>query len=242
MMRSLFTAVSLIVILHVLLAAGFVAWLDYSGRLNRERIDKVVELFMPTIEEARAAKAEAAEAAAEAEAAASRALRMEAVADGPKPLQQRLADEREAEELALHRYQRMLQERDNLQAQLERMRQQVTREQEKLAQQRAEFEAMVDRQKELREDEDFRQAVELLERVKPDQAKQMLQNLLARGEVEIVVEYLAAMQQRIAAKVLGAFEGPGEIEQATELVERLRVRGIEPMPEDSPLSGGATSS
>jgi len=241
MMRSLFTAVSLIVILHVLMAAGFVAWLDYSGRLNRERIDAVVEMFTPTIEQAKAAEAEAAKAAEEAEAVADRALRMEAVADGPKPLQQRLADEREAEDLALHRYQRMLQERDNLQAQLERMRQSVTREQEKLAAQRAEFEAMVKRQKELREDADFRQAVRLLEQLKADQAKQMLQNLLAQGEAEIVVEYLAAMQQRTAAKVLGAFEGPGEIEQATELVERLRVRGIETMPEDSPLAPGASS-
>jgi hypothetical protein len=69
----------------------------------------------------------------------------------------------------------------------------------------------------------------------------MMQQLLAQGETELVVEYLAAMQVRIAAKVLGSFETPAEIAQATELVERLRVRGIEPMPADSPLADGADS-
>lgn len=240
-MRTLFTAVSLIVMLHVLAAAGFVAWLHYSGRLNEERIDRVVELFEPTIEEAERAKEEAKEAQAQAEATAEQALRMEAVADGPKTLQQRLADEREADELALHRYQRLIREKRDLERQLTRMRQEISDARDQLAEEKAAFEAMVERQKELREDDDFQQAVALLERVKPEQAKQMMQNLLARGETDLVVEYLAAMQMRIAAKVLGKFETPGEVQQATELVERLRVRGIEPMPEDSPLADGASS-
>ena len=166
---------------------------------------------------------------------------MESVADGPRTLQQRLAEQREGDELTEQRYQRLLREKQVLRDQLARMRQRITEMRESLAQEREAFEQMVERQKELREDEDFQQAVDLLQRIKPEQAKRMMQQLLAQGETELVVEYLAAMQVRIAAKVLGAFETPAEIAQATELVERLRVRGIEPMPSDSPLADGADS-
>ncbi|MFW5681455.1 MAG: hypothetical protein ACOC1G_00475 [Phycisphaeraceae bacterium] len=240
-MRTIFTVVSLIVILHVLAAVGFIAWLEYSGRLNQERIDAVIELFEPTIAEAEKREAEAEEAERAADAVAGEAMRMEAVADGPKTLQERLAEQREAEELAEQRHQRLLREKQVLRDQLGRIRNRITEMREELAREREAFEQMVERQKEMRGDEDFQQAVQLLESIKPDQAKQMMQQLLAQGETELVVEYLAAMQVRIAAKVLGSFETPAEIAQATELVERLRVRGIEPMPADSPLADGADS-
>ncbi|MFW6336495.1 MAG: hypothetical protein ACOC3G_05145 [Phycisphaeraceae bacterium] len=240
-MRTIFTVVSLIVILHVLAAVGFIAWLECSGRLNQERIDAVIELFEPTIAEAEKREAEAGEAERAADAVAGEAMRMEAVADGPKTLQERLAEQREAEELAEQRHQRLLREKQVLRDQLGRIRNRITEMREELAREREAFEQMVERQKEMRGDEDFQQAVQLLESIKPDQAKQMMQQLLAQGETELVVEYLAAMQVRIAAKVLGSFETPAEIAQATELVERLRVRGIEPMPADSPLADGADS-
>lgn len=240
-MRTIFTVVSLIVMLHVLAAAGFVVWLEYSGRLNQERIDAVVELFEPTIAEAEQRREQAEQARQEAEAVAEEAMRMESVADGPRTLQQRLAEQREVDELAQQRYQRLVREKQVLRDQLGRMRNRITEMREELAREREAFEQMVERQKKLRGDEDFQQAVQLLESIKPDQAKQMMQQLLSQGETELVVEYLAAMQVRIAAKVLSAFETPAEIAQATELVERLRVRGIEPMPADSPLADGADS-
>ena len=240
-MKTIFTIVSLIVILHVLAAAGFVAWLEDSGRLNRERLEAVVDVFEPTIAEAEKQREQAEQARQAAEAVAQDAMRMESVADGPKTLQTRLAEQREADELDQQRHQRLLQETRVLRDQLARTRERITEMREEVAREREAFEQMVERQKELREDEDFQQAVQLLEKIKPDQAKQMMQQLLAQGETELVVEYLAAMQVRIAAKVLGSFETPAEIAQATELVERLRVRGIEPMPADSPLADGADS-
>ena len=164
-MRMIFTAVSLIVMLHVLAAAGFVAWLEYSGRLNRERIDAAVELFEPTIAEAEKQKQQA-------EEAGGRRGRRGGDADGvgrrrPRTLQQRLAEQREADELAEQRYQRLLQEKQVLKDQLARMRRRITEMRESLAEEREAFEQMVERQKELREDEDFQQAVELLERSSP---------------------------------------------------------------------------
>lgn len=238
-MRMLFTAISLLVILHVLAAAGFVAWLEFTDRLSEERVEKVVEMFKPTLAEAEQRREQAEQAEARAAEVVEQATRMRDVADGPRTLQQRLADDREADELAEQRYRRLEQEKSVLKGQLARMRRQITKMREELAAEREAFESMVQRQKDLREDADFQQAVELLERVKPEQAKQMFQRLLAQGRTELVVEYLAAMQQRIAAKVLGSFETPEEIAQATELVERLRVRGVEPMSSDSPLVDGA---
>ena len=70
----------------------------------------------------------------------------------------------------------------------------------------------------------------LLQSQKPKQAKAILQTLLTEGHQDQVVDYLAAMQERKAAKVLAAFKTPQEVVQATALVEALRQRGMFALP------------
>jgi len=200
-----------------------------SGRLNKDRIREVVEIFTPTVAEEKQAKEEAERLAKEAEQIAEQTLRMEAVKAGPMTLSERLAKDREAQEIAELRYERLLREKRDLENQLSRMKQSITQAHEELTEKQEQFDAMVKRQKELREDEDFEQAVALLEQQKPDQAKAVLQQLIAEGDMPMAVEYLAAMQQRKAAKVLSAFDQGNEVITATRLIESLRLRGIEPM-------------
>ncbi|MEM9020101.1 MAG: hypothetical protein AAGC44_06005, partial [Planctomycetota bacterium] len=59
------------------------------------------------------------------------------------------------------------------------------------------------------------------------QGKELLQAYLQQGKQGQVVNYLAAMQTRLATKVLKEFKEPREVEQAAELVELVRLRSDE---------------
>ena len=48
-MRSLWTAISIVLLLNALALGGFALWLHADGRLSRERVSQVVEMFSMTV-------------------------------------------------------------------------------------------------------------------------------------------------------------------------------------------------
>jgi len=50
-MKTLWHAFSVLLLLHVLGAAGFVGWLYADGRISKERVEKAADVFSLTIEE-----------------------------------------------------------------------------------------------------------------------------------------------------------------------------------------------
>ena len=230
MMRPALTAIVLLLVLHVLAGAGLVGWLAATDRLSRDRVERVVEMFSMTLDEEEQARAEAERIAEQEQAEAAERAYIERVSDGPRTLTERLDAVQRTDELSQHRLERVQRETADL-------RRQIERAQDLLDQQRAELEAdrqalqeAVERERLLREDADFAQAVDMYERLRPAQAKQMFQQLMQQGEMRQVVDYLAAMQPRQAGRVLQQFQDDEqEIGQATELIERLRRRGVEPL-------------
>ena len=230
MMRPALTAIVLLLVLHLFAGAGFVGWLAATDRLSRERVERVVEMFSMTLEEEQQARAEAERLAEQEQAEAEQRAYLERVADGPRTLTQRLDAVQRTDELSQHRLERVQRETADL-------RRQIARAQDLLDQRRAELEAdrealaaAIERERLLREDADFQQAVDMYERLRPPQAKRMFQHLIEQGETRQVVDYLAAMQPRQAGRVLQQFQDDAqEIEQGTELIERLRRRGVEPL-------------
>ena len=81
----------------------------------------------------------------------------------------------------------------------------------------------------------------MYEKIQAKQAKAMMTQLVALGQAgEIqVVDYLAAMNERKAAEILGQFKDEREIPLATRLIERLRTRGIDPLPDRFVQAGNA---
>ncbi|NJL32148.1 MAG: hypothetical protein HC898_11290 [Phycisphaerales bacterium] len=65
----------------------------------------------------------------------------------------------------------------------------------------------------------FKLALQMYEQVRPKQGKQMMQELIVKGQMDQVVEYMAAMQLRKAAAILKEFKTPPEVAMATELVQ-----------------------
>lgn len=223
-MRTFFTAIILVLIVNALALGGLAGWLGYSGRLSKDRVQQAAALFTNTLEEQAALDKEAQLAEKEALEMAEKAIRLEQVAGGPVTPEARLASIQRVDE-----NQQALLERQRAEAlALERqLNTQMKMIEDRLAvldkKQKAFDQAVEDRVSEM-EEEDFKEAVAMLEGLPPKQAKAVLQQLLRDGSMEQVVDYLSAMQQRKAASVLTEFKQPNEVTQAAELIEKLRQR------------------
>lgn len=229
MFRAIAMALLVLLALHFLGIVGLVGWLGATGRLSEDRAREVLELFELTVAEQEQREREREQEEEAAREDAERAARLEAVADGPQTLRDRLARQQQAEEIAMHRVERLQRETGDLRHQIERAKQIISDQKAQLDAEREAFEAAVREHNEQREDEDFQQTVRMYEQLRPNQVKQMFQELIEDGEVGRVVDYLAEMQLRRAGRVIEQFETPEEIRQATDLLERLRERGVYPL-------------
>jgi hypothetical protein len=228
-LRSLILALMAVATINIAAAVMLVGWLGATGRLNKQRVQRVVSLFDDTIAQDKAQRDKAKEQAQEQKQRAERAARLERVKDGPITMQDRLAARQRADEIAMHRLNRMQEETSDLRRQIERAKNRIAEQNDDLQQKREQFEAFVKQRTEQMKTEDFKKTVRMYESLKADKTKRMFQQLLQQGKEDEVVKYLAAMQTRTASSVLEAFETPQEIQQATALVERLRQRGVQPL-------------
>lgn len=227
-MKSLLAAFIILLLVHLILAVGFVGWLRASNRLDAPRVQAVVEMFKPTITEVDQLQTEAEKAQAEAEAARDQLLRLERVAQGAQTLEDRLAENFEADQVDLHRLERLNAETQAIRRRLDQDKAMIAQELAELQEKEATFEALVARRTEAMREEDFSRAVKTLEQLPPKQGKEVIQQYLAAGKTADAVDYLAAMQLRKSAGILKAFKSGAEISQAAMLLEELRTRGQDP--------------
>ncbi len=221
MIRSLWTLITVLAVANLLALSAFVGWLVSSGRLDGERFNTIRETLSETVaaQEARLAAEERERAAEEAAAEAERRSLIP-----PLTAAGRLRNQSEAGEADRQRVERLTRDIRDLQRTLERERTALDERLEEFEEERAAFDAMRERIRSIEGEAQFRKAVGHLEAQKPDRARDMLQAIIADGDVEQAVAYLNAMGGRAAAKVLGAFEDPAV---AADLLERLRTRGVE---------------
>ncbi|MCX5661141.1 MAG: hypothetical protein NTW19_15755 [Planctomycetota bacterium] len=236
MKQAMFILMAAITI-NALAVAGFVGWLHYSGRLDRGRVDRVVAVLKPTIEQEKKRQEEADRLEEEAKKQAAAVARMEKIANGPLTLEDRIRTEAQGDDVATQRLERLQRETADLRRQLEMAKQLVGSQKAELDAQKKVFAETVLRDEKLKADQSFQQTVEMYEALKATQVKEIFQNLLKQGRQTEVLDYFAAMQQRKAAAVLKEFKTPQEMQVATDLMRRLRERGQTP-PTDGVSSGG----
>lgn len=232
-LRSLWLMIATLLVLNALLLIGGGLWLWSSGRLNKYRVQRLVELFKPTVAQEKQAELEAQAKAKEEAEKQSQARWLEQVAEGPATLTERLKVDEQVREVATQRAERLSREIADLRRRLESDTQLLSKQRAEIDQKRKELDDLMQREQKLRADEDFQQTVAMYEKLPARQAKQMLQNLLQQNKKSQVVEYLAAMQQRKAAGVLKEFKSPQEVAQASELLQMLRMRGVDPTSQSS---------
>lgn len=213
------------VILNLLLAAGFVGWLYNSGYINQARIDSVKETFSMTIAEEEAQAEEVRVQEEQATQALEQLARLESTGKGPTTLREELDKTTQADQTALERINLINEQNKALREEMARFKEDHNQRVAELEKERAEFEKWIQDRADQTSDENFQQVVRLYETQSPKQTKEAFQTLMSLGEIDQVVEYLAAMSSRKAGKVLGQFKAPEEVPQAANLLERLRQRG-----------------
>lgn len=226
-----------IVLLNLLGAAGFVGWLYADGRIDKERVDRVVEMFSLTVDQEAALLADAQRAEEDAQRALEQQARLESTGNGPKKLSDHLQERTEADEVRLANVQLLNDQNRALREEMARFKEDHSRRVAELEQERADFEQWIKDQAEKTQDANFQQVVTLYQTQPAKQTKQAFQSLMQQGETDQVVEYLAAMSSRKAGAVLAQFKAPNEVAQAALLLEKLRLRGDYTADTDPPQPG-----
>jgi hypothetical protein len=235
-MKSLMKVASILAIANLLAIGLFVAWLGASNRLNIDRLRKVKEVLAPTIaaETATLAK-EKAEAEKKAAADKEATLRSGPAEDSEARLK-RVSDQNA--QLEFQR-QRFAEEVRQLRVELDQRQQRLDQRQGELeAREKAFNEARIAAEEQSKS-EDFQRAVGALEGQRPKDSAAVLKQLLAgtgeggvlgaapqdaQKQRDLVVDYLAAMQERTRNKVLAEFIKEDQ-RLASELLEAMRTRG-----------------
>jgi len=223
-MKTLWNAFVGLLLIHLLAVGAFTGWLAATDRLDEARVRGVIDTFKLTIAEEKALDEQAAELEAEAKRVARQTARIEAIAAGPSTIGQHLEENKSTSEKLVLMEQRLQKDREALLRQAQTTRDALMREREALDQREQALEQRLADIAEQRESDNFAQAVTMYESYKPALAKGSFEQLVAQGQKDLVVDYLAAMDGRKAAAVLNQFKQPHEIALATELIDALRVR------------------
>ncbi len=225
-MKTLRSAALILLIIHAAALIGFAVWLWGSDRLSRERLSKVVQTLKPTVAAEKLQVQADAKQKEEDAAKAAEAARLQSIGDGPMTVGDRLGASAQADQLALLRVERIQREKQDLLHQLDVAKDLIAKQRTDLDAMRKQFEDARAQEVKQRDDRDFQHVIETYEALKPRQVKDMFGELLSRGQMNTVVDYLAAMDTRKAAAVLKEFKTTDETAQAVEIVQRLRSRGV----------------
>ncbi|MDF1868761.1 MAG: hypothetical protein P1U30_00090 [Phycisphaerales bacterium] len=221
-MKKLTKALMVVAVLNLIAVLAGVGWIFASGRVDKQRVLEVVDMFEETTDgrDARI-KAEEAEAAA-------------AVAAEEVDLPQLAMNSGELNNIRLQltqidraRLERMQREITDLQNTLKRERALLASERTDFEAQRTEFEEMRVRIAEIEGSDQFTKSLAVLKESKPKDSMQMLSVLIQQGKREQVVTYLSALSNGIRTEVIAEFVKADEAELAAGLLESIRMRGQE---------------
>jgi hypothetical protein len=222
-MRAAWHVITVMALANLIGIVGLVWWLHFSGRLDGERVQAIRAMLGETIaRQAARERGESEQARAEAERQAELVL----MSGPPVTASEALSLRLEASEIDLERVERLKREVRNLTETLARERRLLDADRLALENERAAFDAMRERLARIEGDEQFAKSVGVLENLRPAEARRALLELIDRDR-EQVVSYLNAMKARQRTKILDEFIKGGQADLAAELLEAIRLRGLE---------------
>lgn len=222
-MKRLKRSILVLLVLNLIATLVGMGWLFTSGRVSKERVVELTQVFGEPIEIEQARLKAEQKAQEEAEAAKPK----------PLPAMALNSDERnlvrvEMTQVDIARLERMKREVQNLQLTLRKERTELSREQDQFEQQLDDFDAMRKRLADLEGGKQFKKALGILTGMAPKDAKTVLSTLLeSQSKYEEVVSYLSAMDDRARTSIMTEFVKAGEEELAANLLESVRLRGLE---------------
>ncbi len=239
-MKAIWNAIAIVLLINLLVLVGAVLWLYAEDRLNDERVRQAAAIFQTTLSEDASTREALQRKLKEQESQAKEMGWLEEVSGGPVSVADRLARDRRTEELAALALERSRADREVWLKAMAHFQREVEVAEARVKAQREALQQVIDQQTAAGQSEGFRKAVQMYEQAPPKLAKQMLMELIQQQEMQQVVEYLAVMQPRKAADVLREFKAPPEVKIAAELIEGLRLRGVEVLNDALAAAGGAS--
>ncbi len=222
-MKAVWHIITIVALANLIAIGGFVWWLHFSGRLDMGRVEAVRTMLSETLAEQQAREsAEAAQTQTQAEQAAE----IERMSGPPVTASEVLSLRIETSEEDLQRISRLRREVRDLSETLASERRKLDAERAKFEEQKAEFALMRQRLEEIEGDEQFIKSLGVLESLKAAEAKQTLMEIIETDR-EQAVSYLDAMQDRPRTKIFNEMVTDGQADLAAELLEEIRVRGLE---------------
>lgn len=221
-MKKLTKALMVVAVLNLLAVLAGVGWVFASGRVDKQRVLEVVDMFEETTDgrDARLKQEEADAAAAQASKEADLPeLAMNANELNDVRLQLTQIDRA--------RLERMQREINDLQNTLKRERALLASERVDFEDQRDAFEAMRQRLKDIEGSDQFSKALNVLKESKSKDSKEMLNVLIEEGKREQVVSYLSALATGVRTEIIAEFVKADQAELAAGLLESIRLRGQE---------------
>jgi hypothetical protein len=228
-MKLLWNLLAAVLLINVLALGGVCAWMYASGRIDADRLRQARSLFAPTIAQAQRQEALAEQQAQEQREAQLQVARLQDVADGPVSVATRLATDQQEQEVAMQKIAWLRRTVQNLTARLESDKRRLEEMKADLEKTHQSFERSAAARAQQQHNEDFQAAVRMYEQLQAGQAKSMFLELISQGREQEVINYLASMQQRKAAAVLREFKTEAEIVLATNLLQQLAERGVQPV-------------
>jgi hypothetical protein len=229
-MKFLWNLLAVVAVSNVLGLLAFVGWLKASDRLDRERLHEVRAVLTKTAAQ-RTSEAQAAALKAEQDqksaALQAKAGTLPVTAAESLDLKIQLSQFDQARLEAMRRDVAILQDT------LRRERQSLETDRAALAKEREEFERARKIVADTEGSAQFKKTLASYESLKPDKSKLALQQLLEQKQVDQAVSYLDAMQERTRTKIIEEFL-KDDPKVATDLLERLRTRGMLARAPESP--------
>lgn len=233
-MKRVWTIISVLAVANLLALGGFIGWLKTSGRLDKDRMIRLRELFGPTIAQEKIQRDEIdAKSAADTKKAAEDAKSLRP----PINAADRLELSAQGEEVRRQQLASLEKQVDLLRASLARDAAEVARNRDQLTLDQSAFEAMRKRVLEQEGSAQFKKTLSTLQDLKADQAKKALKEMIAmtpaptgsastiHSGFDLVVSYLNSMDGRSRVKIMNEFI-QDDPKLAADLLERLRTRGL----------------
>ncbi len=220
-MKTLWSILSVIALANLLALTGIVGYLKMTDRLDGQRVRELRQLFAETGSQ-RKAREEEAKSKAEQDAAAAK----ESAKKGTAPVTagDALDIKVQQSQVDLTRMEALKRDVQVLQETLARGKQALSEERAALNKEKKNFELARNIVRKNKNDAQFKKSLATIEGLKADKAKTALQTLIDLKQVDQVVSYLNAMQERTRTKVIDEFI-KADPKVATDLLERLRTRG-----------------
>lgn len=229
-MRTIWNVVSVMAVANLLALAGYFGWLAGSGRLDRERMERLREILAEPVAAEKARlddEARQRDAAVEAEREARKSETI------PVRASDRLELKLELSEIDRQRILASRREVDDLKRGLVREREILDAEREGFRAEVEAFEATRARLAEIEGSAQFKKSVATLNDLAPKAAVAILMELLGPGApttldadgVQRVTAYLNAVKPDVRVGIFAEL-AKGDAKLAAELLERLRTRGL----------------